>query len=126
MIDGRLVNMPEKFVDALLFNQICLVSGLGGHLRRLSQVRRRQEQRNRFHPCACTEKDQTTPLTNWLIYCSCFCPKYLQEIQKVRGIRLGSDEVIECTDNDQLFVVCVIIIVIDNNLPFDIMQIRDS
>jgi len=126
MIDGRLIDVPEKFVDALLLNQICLVGGLSGYLRRLSQAHRCQEQRNRFHPCACIEKDQPTLLANWLIYRSCFCPKYLQEIQKVRGTRLENDEVIECTDNDQLFVVCVIIIVIGNRLPFDTMQIRDS
>lgn len=56
MVDGWLIDVPEELVDALLLDQICLVGGAGRHLCGVSQARRRQEQRNRFHPRACFAK----------------------------------------------------------------------
>lgn len=56
MVDSWLVDVPEELIDTLLLDQVCLVGGVGGHLRSVSQARRSQEQRNRFHPHACASR----------------------------------------------------------------------
>jgi len=97
MIDGRLVDMPEELVDALLLDQICLVGGVSGRLRGIGQVCRSQEQRNRFHPRACFAKDRPMLFVNCFIYS-------LSADTKVRSARLGDPWGNQHTDNDQSFL----------------------